>query len=182
MRKNIKAFVFTAVLALVALPAAQATIQSERALTLLENNVRHELVMLPFLGVFDNISYRVEGSTVTLAGQVYRPSMKKSADRVVARIEGVETVVNEIEVLPTSPYDDRIRRQMLRAIYGHPVLGRYSLGAQPSIRIIVDRGDVTLEGVVNRELEKNVANLQANSVPGVFSVTNNLRVEIPKKG
>jgi hyperosmotically inducible protein len=182
MRKHIKAFVFTAVLALVALPAAQATIQSERALTPLENDVRHELVMLPFLGVFDNISYRVEGSTVTLAGQVYRPSMKKSADRVVARIEGVETVVNNIEVLPTSPHDDRIRLLMLRAIYGHPVLGRYSLGTQPAIRIIVERGDVTLEGVVNRELEKNVANLQANSVPGVFSVTNNLRVEIPNKG
>ncbi|MDA1312607.1 MAG: BON domain-containing protein [Acidobacteria bacterium] len=182
MRTHIKAFVFTAVLALVALPAAQATNHTKRALTPLENQVRHELVMLPYLGVFDNVSYRVEGSTVTLAGQVYRPSMKKSADRAVARIEGVETVVNEIEVLPTSPHDDRIRRGLLRALYGHPVLDRYSLGGQPAIRIIVNNGDVTLEGVVNRELEKNVANLQANSVPGVFSVTNNLRVEVPKKG
>ena len=182
MRKHIKAFVFAAALALVALPAAQATTHNERALTPLENKVRHELVMLPFLGVFDNISYHVEGSTVTLAGQVYRPSMKKSADRVVAQIEGVEHVVNEIEVLPTSPHDDRIRLRLLRAIYGHPALDRYSLGTQAAIRIIVRNGDVTLEGVVNRELEKTVATLQANSVPGVFSVTNHLRVEVPKKG
>ena len=182
MRKNIKAFAFAAVLALVALPAAQATNHGERALTPLENQVRHELVMLPLLGVFDNISYHVKGSTVTLAGQVYRPSMKKSADRVVARIEGIETVINEIEVLPTSPHDDRIRIGLLRALYGHSALNRYSLGTQAAIRIIVNNGDVTLDGVVNRELEKNIANIQANSVPGVFSVTNNLRVEVPKKG
>jgi len=148
----------------------------------MEDMVRHELVMLPYLSVFDNITFQVDGSTVTLAGEVNRPSLKKSADRVVARIEGVNLVVNEIEVLPTSPYDDRIRLQVLRALYGHPALDRYSLSAQPAIRIIVKRGDVTLEGVVNRELEKSIANLQANSVPGVFSVTNNLKVEVPKKG
>jgi hypothetical protein len=85
-------------------------------------------------------------------------------------------------VLPTSPHDDRIRLGLLRALYGHPVLDRYALGSQPAIRIVVNNGDVTLEGVVNRELEKNVATLQANSVPGVFSVTNNLKVEVPNKG
>ena len=182
MRTQVKAFVFVVVLALAALPAAQATAHSERALTPMEDMVRHELVMLPYLSVFDNITFRVDGSTVTLAGEVNRPSLKKSADRVVARIEGIETVINEIEILPNSSYDDRIRLQMLRAIYGHPALDRYSLSAQPAIRIIVKRGDVTLEGVVNRELEKSIANLQANSVPGVFSVTNNLKVEVPKKG
>ncbi len=182
MRTQVKAFVFVVVLGLAALPAAQATTHSERALTPMEDMVRHELVMLPYLSVFDNITFQVDGSTVTLAGEVNRPSLKKSADRVVARIEGVNLVVNEIEVLPTSPYDDRIRLQVLRALYGHPALDRYSLSAQPAIRIIVKRGDVTLEGVVNRELEKSIANLQANSVPGVFSVTNNLKVEVPKKG
>jgi len=182
MRTQVKAFVFVIVLALAALPAAQATTHSERALTPMENMVRHELVMLPYLGVFDNITFQVDGSTVTLAGQVYRPSLKKSADRMVARIEGINSVVNKIEILPTSPHDDRIRLQILRALYGHPALDRYSLGTQPAIRIIVKRGDVTLEGVVNRELEKNIANLQANSVPGVFSVTNNLKVEVPKNG
>lgn len=182
MRTQVKAFVFVIVLALAALPAAQATTHSERTLTPMEDMVRHELVMLPYLSVFDNITFRVDGSTVTLAGEVNRPSLKKSADRVVARIEGIETVINEIEVLPTSPYDDRIRLQVLRALYGHPALDRYSLGAQPAIRIIVKRGDVTLEGVVNRELEKSVATLQANAVPGVFSVTNNLKVKISTKG
>ena len=182
MRTEVKALVFAVVLALTALPAAQATTHTERALTPMEDMVRHELVMLPFLSVFDDITFRVDGSTVTLAGEVHRPSLKKSADRVVARIEGIDSVVNEIEVLPTSPYDDRIRLRVLRALYGHPALDRYSLGAQPAIRIIVKRGDVRLEGVVNRELEKNVATLQANAVPGVFSVTNNLKVEVPKKG
>ena len=182
MRAHLKAFVFVVALALAALPAAQATTHSERALTPMETMVRHELIMLPFLSVFDNITFHVDGSTVTLGGEVYRPSLKKSADRVVARIEGVDSVVNNIEILPTSPYDDRIRLQVLRALYGHPALNRYSLGAQPAIRIIVKRGDVRLEGVVNRTMEKTVATLQANSVPGVFSVTNNLRVEVPKKG
>jgi len=182
MRTHMKAIVLTAVLALVALPAAQATPHAKRALTPMESQVRHELVMLPFLSVFDNIKFNVQGSTVILDGQVHRPSLKKSADRVVARIEGVERVINKIEVLPTSPHDDRIRYQVLRAIYGHPALDRYSLGAQPAIRIIVNRGDVTLEGVVNRAMERNIATIQANAVPGVFSVTNNLHVEVPSKG
>jgi len=139
--------------------------------------VRHELVMLPFYGVFDNLSYRVEGDTVTLMGQVTRPTLKSDAENVVKRIEGVERVNNQIEVLPVSPNDDRIRLAVYRAIYGHPNLSRYGLQAVPPIHIIVKNGNVTLEGVVANEADKNIANIQANGVPGVFSVTNNLRVE-----
>jgi hyperosmotically inducible protein len=138
---------------------------------------RHELVMLPYYGVFDNLSYRVNGDEVELFGQVTRPTLKSDAERVVKGIEGVERVVNKIEVLPVSPEDDRIRMAVYRAIYGHSVLNRYGIQAVPPIHIIVKNGRVTLEGVVASEMDKNVANIQANSVSGVFGVTNNLRVE-----
>jgi len=143
----------------------------------LEREIRHELVMLPFYGVFDHLAFRVNGYDVTLVGQVSRPTLKTDAERVVKRIEGVERVHNRIEVLPLSPNDDRIRLAVYRAVYGHSVLNRYALGANPPIRIIVRNGDVTLEGVVATSMDRNVAGLQANGVPGVFSVTNNLRVE-----
>ena len=143
----------------------------------LMKEVRHELVMLPYYGVFDNLAFRVNGSQVELYGQVTRPTLKSAAVQVVRQIEGVEKVVNNIEVLPVSPNDDRIRLGEYRAIYGHPALSRYSLQAVPPIHIIVKNGQVTLEGVVANETDKNIANVQANSVPGVFSVTNNLRVE-----
>ncbi len=149
----------------------------QRALRGIEREVRHELVMLPYYGVFDNFAFRVDGSTVTLLGQVSRPTLKSSAERVVEDIEGVEKVVNEIEVLPVSPNDDRIRIATYRAIYGHTALNRYSLQAVPPIHIIVKNGNVTLEGIVANEGDKNIANIQARSVPGVFAVTNNLRVE-----
>lgn len=139
--------------------------------------VRHELVMLPYYGVFDNFSYRVEGGTVTLLGQVTRPTLKSSAENVVKDIEGVERVDNQIKVLPLSPNDDRLRVALFRAIYGQTALNRYALRAVPPIHIIVDNGNVTLEGVVANEGDKNIANIQANGVPGVFSVVNNLRVE-----
>src|SRR5205809_2704567 len=142
----------------------------------LVKEVRHELVMLPYYNVFDNLSYRVDGSTVTLMGQVTRPTLKSDAERVVKGIEGVEKVVNNIEVLPVSPNDDRIRMAVYRAIYGHTALQRYGLQAVPSIHIIVKNGNVTLEGVAANESDKNIANIQANGVSGVFSVTNNLRV------
>src|SRR5438445_719472 len=139
--------------------------------------VRHELVMLPYYGVFDNLAYKVDGSTVTLMGQVTRPTLKSDAERVVKSIEGVDKVVNKIEVLPLSPNDERIRMAVYRAIYGNTSLQRYGLQAVPPIHIIVNNGNVTLEGVVATEADKNIANLQANGVPGVFSVKNNLRVE-----
>jgi lipid-binding SYLF domain-containing protein len=143
----------------------------------LEKEVRHELVMLPYYGVFDNLAFRVDGSTVTLLGQVTRPTLKSDAERVVKSIEGVQSVNNQIEVLPVSPNDDRIRLAVYRAIYGDPALNRYGLQAVPSIHIIVKNGNVTLEGVAANEGDRNIANIRANGVPGVFSVTNNLAVE-----
>ena len=139
--------------------------------------IRHELVMLPYYGVFDNLAYKVDGYKVTLMGQVTRPTLKSDSERVVKDIEGVEQVINNIEVLPLSPQDDRIRMAAFRTIYGHTALNRYALSAVPPIHIIVNNGKITLEGVVANEGDKNIAGIQANSVPGVFSVTNNLRTE-----
>jgi len=140
--------------------------------------VRHELVMLPYYGVFDNLSYKVDpDGTVTLLGQVARPTLKSDSENAVKRIEGVEKVVNNIEVLPTSINDDRIRRATYRAIYGSTVLSQYQLRAVPPIHIIVKNGNVTLEGVVARQMDKDVAGIKANGVQGVFGVTNNLAVE-----
>jgi hyperosmotically inducible protein len=139
--------------------------------------IRHELVMLPYYGVFDNLAYKVDGYNVTLMGQVTRPTLKTDAERVVKDIEGVEKVTNNIEVLPLSPNDDRIRRAAYQTIYGHTALNRYAFGAVPPIHIIVKNGNITLEGVVANEGDKNIAGLQANGVPGAFGVTNNLRVE-----
>jgi hyperosmotically inducible protein len=140
--------------------------------------VRHELVMLPYYGVFDDLAFSVNGGTVTLLGAVTRPTLKSDAENVVKRIEGVTQVINKIEVLPLSPMDDRIRAAVYRAIYGDPALStRYGYRALPSIHIMVKNGNVTLEGVVANEADKNIANIRANGVPGVFSVTNNLQVE-----
>lgn len=146
-------------------------------LTRTERQVRHEIVMLPFLSVFDNIQFKVEGDKVTLMGQVTRPTLKSGAERVVEDIETVRTIDNQIEVLPVSPNDDRIRQSVARAIYYHPSFTRYSFQAVPPIHIIVKNGDVALEGVVATKFEKNVAGIQANGVSGVFSVTNNLQIE-----
>jgi hyperosmotically inducible protein len=138
--------------------------------------VRHELVMLPYYTLFDFLAFKVEGDKVTLLGQVTRPSLKSDAEAVVKKIEGVESVDNKIEVLPPSPSDDRIRQAEYRAIYGFDGLTKYSWGVLPSIHIIVKNGHVTLLGTVDSEADKNMAGIQANSVPGVFSVTNNLTV------
>lgn len=143
----------------------------------LTKQVRHQLVMLPWYSVFDNLEYKVEGDKVTLIGQVVRPVLKSDAASAVKHIEGVKEVDNQIEVLPASPMDDHIRRQMIRAIYSFPSLQRYGMGVNPGIHIIVKNGNVTLEGAVSNQSDKDVANIRANGVPGVFSVTNNLRVE-----
>ena len=153
---------------------------SDRIQQRLEREVRHELVMLPFFSVFDNLAFKVDGDNVTLLGEVTRPSLKSDAESAVKRIEGVTNVVNQIEVLPPSPNDDRIRWAAYRAIYGDPMLQRYSVGIQQPIHIIVKNGHLTLEGVVSTEAEKNVANIRANGVSGVFSVNNNLRTESGK--
>lgn len=156
---------------------AQAQPVSERGRERLIREVRHELVMLPYYGVFDNLSYKLDGYNVTLLGQVTRPTLKSDAERVVKSIEGVEKVDNQIEVLPLSPNDDRLRPRVYRAIYGRAPLDRYALQAVPPIHIIVKNGNVTLEGVVANEGDKNMANIRANGVSGVFQVVNNLAVE-----
>jgi hyperosmotically inducible periplasmic protein len=157
----------------------QAAAPSAAATARITKEVRHELLMLPYFTVFDNLSYKVDGYNVTLIGQVTRPTLKSDAENVVKRIEGVEHVDNQIEVLPVSPNDDRIRRAVYRAIYGYPALQKYALGVQQPIRIIVKNGNVFLEGVVDNEGDKNIANIQANGVSGVFSVKNNLQVVKP---
>ena len=185
MLNNHRAFVLAFFLAApLAVPAAQASPlqqsmdqRSQRIEQHLKNEVRHQLVMLPYYSVFDNLQYKVEGDKVTLLGQVIRPPLKSDAQNVVKSIEGVATVDNQIEVLPPSPLDDRIRRAEYRAIYGASGLFLYAQQAVPSIHIIVKNGHVTLEGVVARDADKQLAGVRANSVPNVFSVTNNLVVE-----
>ena len=140
--------------------------------------VRHELLMLPYYGIFDDLAFRVDGGTVTLLGEVTRPTLKSDAENVVKRIEGVTNVINQIEVLPLSPMDNQIRMAEYRAIYGDPVLStRYGFQALPSIHIIVKNGHVRLEGVVANEADKNLVGIRANGVPNVFSVENDLQVE-----
>ncbi|HEV3482247.1 MAG TPA: BON domain-containing protein [Candidatus Acidoferrales bacterium] len=140
--------------------------------------VRHQLAMLPWYGVFDNLQYQVNGSQVILSGDVspLHDQTKYDAERVVKKIPGVTQVVNDIHVLPLSRFDEQIRRAEFRTIFSQSGLGRYTLGTIPQIHIIVDNGHVTLEGSVINEMDRTVAGIAANTVPGVFSVTNNLRV------
>jgi hyperosmotically inducible protein len=142
----------------------------------ISREVRHELVMLPYYGVFDNLAYSVNGAGVTLYGQVTNPTLKTDAGNVVKKIEGVTKVDNRIEVLPLSPMDDQVRRAEYRAIYSEPALNRYAMQAVPPIHIIVENGKVTLVGVVDNAADKNLAEVRANTVPDVFSVANNLQV------
>ncbi len=158
--------------------AVPATVAPQAGQAELMKKVRKELVTLPYYGVFDNLEYSVEGGTVTLYGQVVQPTTRGDAERRVARLKGVERVVNRIEVLPLSGFDDGIRRQTYRALFGmNSPLFRYGRGVNPSIHIVVNRGHVTLEGVVSTEADANLARMRVLGVPGVFSVTNNLQVE-----
>jgi hyperosmotically inducible protein len=186
MRKQLRAlFVVLSLVAFLALPynsvaarpqAEKKQRSEEKYRANLIKEVRHQLVMLPWYSVFDNLAYQVEGDKVILSGQVTRPTLKSDAEAAVKSIEGVASVVNNIEVLPLSAMDDQLRRAVYRAIYGEAGLSRYSIQAVPSIHIIVKNGNVTLEGVVDNETDKNLANLRANQVPNVFSVKNNLVV------
>lgn len=151
--------------------------QSQRAQDWISREVRHELVMLPQFSVFDNLAYKVDGYNVTLLGQVRNAILKDSAESVVRKIEGVEHVDNQIEILPASINDDRIRRKVARAIFNDSQLFRYSIQSVPSIHIIVKNGHVFLEGVADTQGDKNVAGLRAKGVFGIFSVENNLKVE-----
>jgi hyperosmotically inducible protein len=146
--------------------------------TRIAQRVRHELLMLPYYTIFDDLAFRVDGGAVTLLGAVTNPVLKSDAENVVKKVEGVTQVINKIKVLPLSPMDWQIRRAEFQAIYGDPQIGdRYGHQALPPIHIIVENGHVTLEGVVANEMDKNIINMRANQVPGVFSVTNNLVVE-----
>ena len=162
---------------LLALTALAQNATSSKSQDRITREVRHELLMLPYFGVFDYIGYKVDGSTVTLVGEVVRPTLKSDAQNVVKRIEGVERVDNQIEILPPSSQDDQLRIALFRAIYQYPALQKYELGVVKPIRIIVKSGRVTLEGVVDSDTDKNLVGVRANSVPGIFSVTNNLQVE-----
>lgn len=186
MRKEMRALLLTLLLtassAAAAYPAARLPQENKRQRSeekyreRLAKEVRHQLVMLPWYSVFDNLAFQVDGDKVTLLGQVTRPTLKSDAEAAVKSIEGVASVVNNIEVLPVSVMDDQLRRAVFRTIYGEASLQRYAIQAVPPIHIIVKNGNVTLEGVVDNESDKNLANLRANEVPNVFSVKNNLRV------
>jgi hyperosmotically inducible protein len=151
--------------------------QETKANQNLVREVRHQLLLLPYYTVFDNLAFKVDGDRVTLEGQVTRPTLKSDAEAAVKSIEGISGVTNNIEVLPPSPMDDQLRRALYRAIYGDPQLSKYGWSSMPSIHIIVKSGHVSLEGVVDNDTDKNLAGLRANSVPNVFEVKNNLVVK-----
>jgi len=154
---------------------------TERYEAWLQQEVRHQLLLLPWYTVFDQLGYNVSGYTVTLTGAVVNPVLKSDAEGAVKHIEGVEKVDNQIRVLPNSPMDNQIRRAEYRKIYSQPTLSRYGIGNLQSIHILVENGHVTLTGYVDNQTDKNVANIQANSVPNVFSVKNDLMVQNPPK-
>src|SRR5262245_56020305 len=176
MKQSLVSTVLVLLMAGVASGPAQST-ANQRMQERISREVRHELVMLPQLTIFDNLAYQVNGDTVTLTGQVRNAVLKDAAEKSVKNIEGVEKVNNNIEILPASPGDDRIRLQVARAIFSDDRLFRYSMGAVPPIHIIVSGGHVKLEGIVDSQADKDTAGIRANSVPGIFSVENNLRVE-----
>ncbi len=158
------------------LPAQNNAQPSAKFYERVEREVRHKLLMLPYFGVFDILSFKIEGYDVVLLGAVANPTLKNDAEQSVKKVECVEHVRNEIHVLPPSPMDDRLRRQLFRAIYGYGPLQRYGVGSNRPIHIIVDGGHVTLEGAVDSQGDKNIVGIRANGVSGVFSVTNNLLV------
>jgi hyperosmotically inducible protein len=189
MKKTFLAFVAGAMITIMGIPATAADkdnkpkhmdpyVNGPGDETGLIREIRHRLVMLPYYGVFDDLGFTVNGSTVTLVGQVAQPVLKDDAERTVKKVEGVSKVVNNIEVLPLSPNDDRIRRAVYRTIFGDPTIGdRYGFSAVPSIHIIVKNGNVRLEGIVSSEFDRNLINSKVQGIPGIFSVQNELRVE-----
>lgn len=151
----------------------------------LAKEVRHNLLMLPYYSIFDDLSFSLNGTVVTLEGACPpQPpwDIKSDAENTVKRIKGVTQVINNIKELPLSPMDDQIRHALARAIYGDPEIGtRYGYQALPSIHIIVDNGHVTLKGVVDNQMDDTMIRMRANQVPNVFSVTDDLQVLNPGK-
>ena len=166
---------------LAAKQGAQTQKGARNSTAYLAREVRHELALVPWYTVFDNLQYSVTGNDVTLTGQVVQPTVKSDAENAVKHIEGVEKVNDQIEVLPVSQMDDQLRRAEYQAIYSKPDLSRYGVGALQSIHIIVKGGHVTLEGAVETQQDKDAAALYANTVPNVFSVDNHLTVTGPQK-
>jgi hyperosmotically inducible protein len=156
-------------------PSAEEPLSPEVEARLI-NEVRHKLVMLPYYNVFDNLEFSINGRTVTLNGQVVQAVTKSGAEDAVKHIEGVEKVVNNIEILPPSGMDERVRREVYNSIYSFGPLFKYGTMAVPPIHIIVRNAHITLDGVVDSESDKNYAGVRANMVPGTFGVINNLRV------
>jgi hyperosmotically inducible protein len=156
------------------LQSASASVQDTARV---EKQVTHELNMLPYVNVFDYMTFTVDSNgVVTLNGEVTDPVVKNDAGNVIKKIEGVEHVNNQIQVLPVSFLDNGLRVRLFRTIYGYPALQKYALGVNKPIRIIVQNGHVTLMGVVDNEMDKNLAGIRANGVPGIFSVDNQLKV------
>lgn len=143
----------------------------------LDRQIRKEILTLPYYNVFDAIGYELNGDTVTLNGYVVRPSTSKDAEESIGDIDGVRRVVNNIVVLPLSLSDDRIRQRTLQTLVSRGgSLYRYFMGTNPSIRIIVNRGRVSLEGYVNTKGDSNLAYVLTRGVSGTFGVTNNLKI------
>ncbi len=165
--------------AALSLRAQNGTSGNSREELRIAKQVRHEIVIEPYLNVFDSVNFNVDGPNVTLTGAVTQPTVKNDIVKSVKRIEGVQHVDDQIKVLPPSPADQRIRRALFRSIYRYPPLQKYAGPVVKPIQIIVDSGHVTLEGVVDSESDKNLVQLRANSVPGIFSVTDNLQVVKP---
>ena len=144
------------------------------------HGVRHEILMYPYYGIFDNITYQVDGGNITLLGDVTQPYKKFDIGKRVQQVPGVTSVTNQIKVLPLSNMDDRLRWRIALAIYSEPGLSRYANQPVPPIHIIVDNGHVTLDGVVNNQMEKDLAGIRAANAGLSFGpITNNLRVEVP---
>jgi hyperosmotically inducible protein len=169
---------YPVVIAVIAVLSVLTPAQRKDSRTLrMEADIERELFMLPNYSVFDFLAFRIEpGGTVRLLGQVIRPTLKADAERRLKRVEGIEQVINDIEVLPASPGDDAIRLAVARNIYNSTALDRYGFQSQPPIHIIVKQGRVTLEGVVDSESDKTVAGLKAREITGVFEVKNNLSI------
>lgn len=188
-------------------PAAPASstgkTQSPESAARMAQAIRKEILMLPQYGLFDDVRFSIKDYAVTLLGSASRPVLKSGAENVVKKIEGVESVINQIEVLPPGNNDDGIRTRAYIAIYGHPTLSRYNpnrgtplmpsisrsafgltndppIGHHP-IHIIVKNGNITLTGVVDNEGDRAIAGIQANSVPGAFSVSNDLQISSDAK-
>jgi len=162
--------------AIPALPAAKAKTAPATDEDRISREVRHELVMQPYYTLWDWLAYRVNGNTVELVGDVVNPSLQSDAVNSVKHIEGVGKVIDHISTLPPSDMDNRIRQEVARSIFSFGGLSRYSWSAVPSIHIIVKGGHVRLEGIVDTKEDKDAAGIRANSVPGTFQITNNLRV------